>query len=356
VSLHAITQSNTNDLEAEGPGASVISLVPRGSLEMGPHAENVARPIPSLMKALNEGLAHAVGGEVVVRSGEVIGRIYLFKGAVAWVNCSSVETRVRDTLLAYLEINAEELDAALQDARQERRHFAETLLSWGLIDKERLWQCLLRYNALHLSAILQHQEDPQVLFVPLVRTYSAGMAFTLQEMLEACEAREKETLEARRLQLAGPLPAGPEPVPTPVPTPEAAPRPAPCCALGYSQGLHPGVSERLAALVPTEVLAAAVLDLEARHVCGRVFHIHELLPAMEALSAWLLTLMAGRSTGPASPPREVFVVAEDTVHTLTRSTARPSLFVWLMFDASTSVGRCLAQGHLTVKALEQQLP
>jgi hypothetical protein len=293
------------------------------------------------MKALSEGLAHPVGGEVVVRSGEVIGRIYLYKGAVAWVNCSSLQTRVRDMLLAHSEINPEELDAALQDSRQERRHFAETLLAWGLIDQERLWHCLRHYNALHLRGIFQLQDDPQVLFVPLVRTYSAGMVFSLEEMLETCEAQEQEA----RLASLPPAP----------PALEAAERPAPCCALGHTEGLHPGVSERLTAALPTGALAAALVDLETRHVCGYFSHLQELAPDLEDLSHWLRSVIAGESTQPASPPREVLLVAEDSVHTVVRSAAHPSLLLWVMFDASTLVGKVLAHGHMAMKALEQEL-
>ncbi len=345
--LHAVIQADSDESEDEDRGSPVISLVPRGGLAGEPGASIVAGLLPALMKALGEGLAHPVGGEVVVRAGEVIGRIYLYKGTVAWVNCSCVETRVRDTLLAHAGIDTEELDAALQDCRQQRRHFAETLLEWGLIDRERLWQCLLRYTAQHLSVIFQLRDDPQVLFVPLVRTYSAGMVFTLEQLLDACEAQKTEAMAARQLPLTEPPPAPP--------VPEAAPLAAPRSVLSQPQGLYPGVSERLAALLPSGVLAAALVDRETRQLRARVIHMQELTQGLEDLSSWLLTLLEGRSTEPASPPREVLLVAEDSVHTVTRGTVYPTLFLWVMFDASTSVGRCLAHGHLAMKTLEQDV-
>jgi hypothetical protein len=259
--------------------------------------------VPSVRRALDEGLAHPVGGEVVVRSGGTIGRIYLYQGAIAWVNCSQLQLRVRDTLLENAGITPEELDAALQESRQLRQHFAETLLAWGLIDRERLWECLRIHNARHLGSIAQLRHEPQSLFVPLVRTYSAGLIFKLEELLEWINTQGKG-------------------------------------------------GERLEELLPEGALAAALFDGKARQVREHFSRLPELSAGLEELSQWLLDVVEGQGARPSA--REVLMVAEDSVHVVSRSGPGSSLYLWAMFDGSTLLGTALARCHMAIKSLGQE--
>jgi hypothetical protein len=316
---------------------SGLSVVPseESMKEAGPRTVLFA---PTVMAALREGLAHPVGGEVVVRSGDVIGRIYLYKGAIAWVNCSGLQVRLRDTLLANAGLRAEELDAALQESQQLRQHFAETLLAWGLVDREQLWECLRIHTARHLRAVAELQEDPQVLFVPLVRTYSAGLVFTLEQLLEGDTPREPEEAEPRETA--------------------TAPRPSLAtvggCAPGHLEAGQASAAQRLAALLPSTMLAAALFDTEARHVCGHLLRLKELGKGLEELSQWLMGLVEPRGES-SSQPREVLIVAEETIHVLSRSELCPSLYLWVMCDASFGVGRALAHCRMAIKSLVQEL-
>lgn len=338
--LHALSASSR--MEESSWEAAELAVVPGGE----GREEGVSRQrkllVPSVRGALEEGLAHPVGGEVVVRSGDTIGRIYLYKGAIAWVNCSQLRVRLRDTLLANSDINAEELEAALQESQQLRRHFAETLLAWGLIEREPLWECLRIHNARHLGAIAQLRQEPQALFVPLVRTYNAGLIFKLEELLEWCETHGSVVTEPEAAKVVA-APAVALPPPSPVPD----------CVLAQARADHAKVGGRLEALLPGGALAAALFDRGARHVCGHFFRLPELHSGLEDLTRWLVEVVEGQASG--HPSREVLMVAEDTIHVVCRSELGPSLYLWSVFDGSTSVGNALTQTRLAMKSLGQEL-
>jgi hypothetical protein len=320
-----------------------------GGEPAAPRAELFA---PAVKHALSEGLAHPVGGEVVVRSGDVIGRIYLFKGAIAWVNCSSLAVRVRDTLLAHSDIRAEELEAAIEEAQRTRKHFAETLLAWGLIEREWLWECLRIHNAQHLRAVAQLQEQPQVLFVPLVRTYSADLVFTPEQLLGESWVQGREVTQLREVPLASPLHEAPS-----APQPLAVLPAAVSCVLEQAGVGHALASERLEQQLPPGVLAAMLVDTEARHICGSFSRLEALAPGQEDISRWLLELTHGRvpaEQGDAGQPRELLWIAEDTIHVISRCPVRPSLFLWVMADSAITVGHTLAHCRMAIKSLGQE--
>ena len=335
--LHAL--SALSRMEESTWEAAELAVVPRAVSGDEVSSRQRKLLVPAVWTALEEGLAHPVGGEVLVRSGDAIGRIYLYKGAIAWVNCSQLGVRLRDTLLANSNINAEELEAALQESQQLRQHFAETLMAWGLIERQKLWECLRSHNARHLGAISQLRQDPQALFVPLVRTYSAGLIFTLEELLEWCETQGSVMTDPQ----AAEAPVVALPPPSPVPD----------CALAQARVDHAKVAGRLEALRPGGALAAALFDSEACHVCGHFFQLPELQPGLEDLTLWLMDVVQGQASG--HPPREALMVAEDMIHVVCRSELGASLYLWLAFDSSTNVGSALAQTRLMIKSLGQEL-
>jgi hypothetical protein len=330
---------NATSLVAESlQEAAELAVVPQGERGSGGLAGQREFFVPSVWQALDEGLAHPVGGEVVVRSGGTIGRIYLYQGAIAWVNCSQLQLRVRDTLLENAGITAEELDASLQESRQLRQHFAETLLAWGLIGRERLWECLRIHNARHLGSIAELRHEPQSLFVPLVRTYSAGLIFKLEELLEWLTAQGLGVTEPRELES--------EPVALPPPSPASG------GALAQEGAEAVEVGARLEALLPKGTLGAVLFDAEARHVHGHFFRLSELEASVEEISLWLMGVV--QRQGAHALAREVWMVAEDSIHVVSRSGPGSSLYLWAMFEGSTLLGAALARCHMAVRSLGQE--
>ncbi|MEL6543539.1 MAG: hypothetical protein AAFQ82_02870 [Myxococcota bacterium] len=138
-----------------------------------------------LAVALEEGVKSKFGGEVVVRSGDKKGRVYLYGGRVAWVTCDTISARLGDALRAYVNIPDDELRAAVVEGRRVGKGFGEVLVEWNLVEDETLRKALLEHNAAHFRGLLALGSQLQALFLPQARTYSGKLLFTLQELLDA---------------------------------------------------------------------------------------------------------------------------------------------------------------------------
>ena len=101
---------------------------------------------PAVDRAIHEALADREGGEVIVRTGSQVGRLYVCREAVAWVTCDTVRTRLRDILEEDAGIDREALNAVVGECQHTRKNFGETLLDWGLLDEETLRRYFLPFE------------------------------------------------------------------------------------------------------------------------------------------------------------------------------------------------------------------
>lgn len=131
--------------------------------------------------ALGEALIARRSGELVVRSGEVVGRIYVLEGRVAWAYVTS-EREVLTGRLQREGVSAADLQAVLADCRQSGANVGETLVAWGLLGRVQLRGILLDHVGARVRAILELAR-PAVLFVPQVRSYGSELTFELRELL-----------------------------------------------------------------------------------------------------------------------------------------------------------------------------
>ncbi|MEO1483478.1 MAG: hypothetical protein AAFU77_15330 [Myxococcota bacterium] len=152
--------------------------------DVGTRAHRPFLPSP-IAAALDEGVKCAFGGEVVVRSGESKGKVYLYEGRVAWVTCDTISARLGDALRAYVEIPDDELREAVNEGRRSGKGFGEVLIDWKLVDQSTLRRALLEHNAAHFRGILGFSDPLQAMFIPQPRTYSSGLLFTVEELLRA---------------------------------------------------------------------------------------------------------------------------------------------------------------------------
>lgn len=143
---------------------------------------------PMVERAIHEALADAEGGEVIVRTGSHVGRMFLCREAIAWVTCDTVRTRLRDILEEDAHVERESLDAVVDECQHTRQNFGETLLAWGLLDEEMLRACLLKHNAMHFLGILGLGRHVESIFVPRARHYSGSLLFGYDELVERCIA------------------------------------------------------------------------------------------------------------------------------------------------------------------------
>lgn len=188
-----------------------------------PRADGVG----ALAGALAEALAYPVGGEVVVRSRERVGRIYALGGKLAWATASPLPRTLGQRLAAEAGVDAEEMRAAFDECKRTGRSFGEALVAWNLVDEATLRRVLGDQAAEALGEILTWPA-PQALVVPSDRVYRANLTFEPEALLARAgearsEARDRAAALLKRLA-EGPAPpppgaddALPRPPPRPVP-------------------------------------------------------------------------------------------------------------------------------------------
>ncbi|WIG99456.1 hypothetical protein KGD87_30740 [Myxococcus sp. SDU36] len=132
---------------------------------------------------LHEALESKLGGEVVVRSTSVSGRIFVVARKVAWavlngpgaLNFSSVLIRER-------VVSREDVEQVVAECRQSGGNFCETLVTWGLVPRDTMRDLLRRHMSEQLEALLS-LTDAQAMFVPQPRTYSSQLTYGLDELI-----------------------------------------------------------------------------------------------------------------------------------------------------------------------------
>lgn len=139
------------------------------------------------LQALSESLRSKTGGEVVIRAGDRIGRVYVFRGRIAWVTASSLPRTLTDHLVSKGVASAADISAAFAECRRLGANFAEMLVSWGLIDRDRMRTEMLE----HISRALVHILDwgsVVTLFVPSSREYKGSLIYSVAELVDSVRA------------------------------------------------------------------------------------------------------------------------------------------------------------------------
>lgn len=164
-----------------------------------------------IMGPLAEGMKNERGGEVVIRSGAHMGRIYVCNGKIAWVVCDTIRARLRDALDS-TGVRHEDLEAAIKESQAKRRNFGETLIEWGLLDSTQLRICLLQHNAAHFRGLIKFADAAQAMFIPQARQYSNSLLYSIEELLEAADltpASPQEDSAENRKPVPSTVPADP---------------------------------------------------------------------------------------------------------------------------------------------------
>jgi CheY-like chemotaxis protein len=137
------------------------------------------------------------GGELVVRSGDVIGRVYFHRGSIAWAHVSG-ET---DTLLSLLHaqgcISAVDAEAVVLECRRTGRSFDEVLTDWKLVDRPSLRESARRWVSSKVISVLV-LEYSAVMFMPQDRSYRGDLLFSLEELLPDEQVHRIRGTPARR--------------------------------------------------------------------------------------------------------------------------------------------------------------
>lgn len=139
---------------------------------------------PELVSPLSEGL-RVGSGEVIARAGGRTSRLFLARGAVAWVVSDEVPYRLSHVLEAMASIPRATLRPIVDECRSSGTNFGETLLRRGLVDPETLRRCMLEHNAHHFLGLLRLGDDIEASFTPRNRTYGSELLFDIPELLDA---------------------------------------------------------------------------------------------------------------------------------------------------------------------------
>ncbi|RYZ31591.1 MAG: hypothetical protein EOO72_16615, partial [Myxococcaceae bacterium] len=141
-------------------------------------SRTVTSPPRQVVRAvLHEALESKLGGEVVVKSTTVSGRIFVVERKVAWTVLTGPGARSFSTALIDARlVSREDVEQVMAECRKSGGNFCETLVAWGLVERDTLRELLCRHLGGQLDALLGLTEV-QALFVPQPRSYSSQMTF-----------------------------------------------------------------------------------------------------------------------------------------------------------------------------------
>ncbi len=143
----------------------------------------ISRSQSNLLKVLYEASESVTGGEVIVRAGNQSGRAFVNRGNIVWVVASSLRQTLVTQLTDRAGLDLAELQAVFTECKKLGSNFGDTLIEWGLINREPLREILLDHIAQSLITIFSWPQS-EVLFIPDQRKYTGSLLFPLTEVLE----------------------------------------------------------------------------------------------------------------------------------------------------------------------------
>jgi hypothetical protein len=168
------------------------SLKPMAVSKAHDHREPHGAPARSaLHQALIESVRCQTGGEVIVRAGERTGRLYFFRGRLAWVTASSMQMKLTEHLVAKGLASAADIAAVFVECRRQGGNFAEMLVAWQVVDRERMRAEMLEHISRAFSHILEWGEVA-TMFVPSSREYKGNLTYSVAELVDSTRAMAPE--------------------------------------------------------------------------------------------------------------------------------------------------------------------
>lgn len=148
-------------------------------------AERVVQALSSVSfpQALLEARNHR-GGDIVVRSGSIVGRILVHRGKIAWAHISNEPGSLYAVLASDVEpiLEKESIDEVLSECSISGRNFAEVIVDWGLLDAETLHHRIRSWIRARITA-MGKLDSPMILYIPEKRSYGDGLLFDISEVV-----------------------------------------------------------------------------------------------------------------------------------------------------------------------------
>lgn len=176
----------------------VLSVPPNGV----PARPAPRRPDPrEVLSAIEDACDQQASGEVVVRSQEVVGRVYIHRGRLAWAHCTSRNMSLAEFLITEWGADADDVRFAFTHCRQSGGNFAETLIEFGMLERDEMRSVLECHIRAHLEAV-RELPQPDVLFLPQSRVYNSDLLFDLDEVVSDERPASEVIIEALRKKRA----------------------------------------------------------------------------------------------------------------------------------------------------------
>ncbi|MEZ4337946.1 MAG: response regulator, partial [Sandaracinaceae bacterium] len=144
----------------------------------------------SVLQVLNEGLALGAG-ELVVKSSQAVGRVFVHDGRIAWVHLAASDS---EPLGAQVGLAPDVMREVVRESRVSGRSFADVLVEWRLVTEEVLREKLRVWFGKKLARLLA-LEASSCVFLPESRPFAGKIAFTLEELLPSLEISDETAAE-----------------------------------------------------------------------------------------------------------------------------------------------------------------
>lgn len=130
--------------------------------------------LPTIMRT---GLIRRYNGELVVIGGDVLGRVYLYDGSIAWSHCTTHAEHLGDVLRREAGVTADGLGLAMEHCRASGGKLGHALVRLGLLTHLEMRRCVRLHVGAHLGHVLamsgtlcarfefdpEHHYDPSLL-------------------------------------------------------------------------------------------------------------------------------------------------------------------------------------------------
>jgi len=136
--------------------------------------------VADIIALLGEAVTYPKSGEIIVRSGEKNGRIFVASKKVAWVTASTIRETLTDHMVAH-GLPIDDLKAIFKECKLTQRNFAEVIIEWGLLKRDVLRGMLLDHIARSLSELLSWNGSMGIV-VESDRSYCGTLTFTPREL------------------------------------------------------------------------------------------------------------------------------------------------------------------------------
>lgn len=123
-------------------------------------------------------------GEVVLRCGNEIGRVFFSGGRIAWATVSTIKMTLTEFLIDYVSASEEELTLLYEECSLSGSNFAETVVAKGFLDVETMRRLLGQQLAEALLEMFSWR-DIESNFVATERNYDDELTFSFDELIQA---------------------------------------------------------------------------------------------------------------------------------------------------------------------------